>query len=629
MIFTKRKTIGVFISKMFKPFDDAFFKALEIESKRLDYDVVVFTTAGYYLTTSDYDIQEKNILKLAPTAKLDGIIAVPSTYEKGEFRNMMYEMLRKQNDCPLVLVREESDEFNCIYTDNNGAMRKVIKHLIEDHGLKNIFFHSGDSDNPEMDLRLSAFRQEMEEHGLSVPDNHIFPGNMWTNCGEKAYKAFFSDPDDKPEAVACANDYMAMGLIRVLRENGYRVPENVIVTGFDNVVDWCVDVPSLTTIQPDYSGMVKNAMELLDRYIREGENGDRPVRIGLKGELVCGESCGCGKRSGDYFRSLSERAIAVVENANDQDAAMNNMSIDLSASLDLKELHNVMISKRTENPIVRDHYICLYGTPDNLPDEESDKICLVHAIKDHKDMGMPMICYNRRSLLPLMAERDDEAQVFYLKLLHQNDHNFGYSIFHYDEGEFPSRCFVQTNVLLSIALENIRRNRELMMLYEERRLSSITDMQTGLLNRRGFLEQIEPIWNTLIGTEIAFICFDLDNLKMINDTYGHAGGDYAINLIGSAIHEALKPGMYGARVGGDEFTVFIQDASDGAAERYLKDFEKALFRLNRENDSEFEVSASGGFAVVKLSEKDTIKDCVKASDRELYKVKTAKKSEEE
>ena len=181
MIFSKRKTIGVFISKQFKPFDEAFFMALDSESRRLDYDIVVFTTAGYYLTTSDYDIQEKNILKFAPTVKLDGIIAVPSTYEKGEFRDHMYEMLREQKDCPVVIVREESDQFNCIFTDNNRAVRSVIKHLIEDHGFTKICFQAGDPDNPESQIRLDAFKEEMYDHGLTVPDSSICPGNLWTN----------------------------------------------------------------------------------------------------------------------------------------------------------------------------------------------------------------------------------------------------------------------------------------------------------------------------------------------------------------------------------------------------------------------------------------------------------------
>ena len=263
MLFSKRKTIGVFISKMFKVFDEAFFAALEKESRRLDMDVVVFMTAGYYLTATDYDIQEKNIFQFAPLDMLDGVIAVPSTYEKGEFRNAVYKMLEQRVKCPLVVVRKESRKFNCVYTDNVRAIRMVTRHLIEDHHLTKIRIQAGMLENPEMLERLEGFQQEMAAHGLPVTEKDICPGNMWTTSGDVAYRAFFSDPADIPQAVVCGNDYMAMGLIRELAKHGYSVPGDVIVTGFDNITDWCADVPSLTTVQPDYHGMVTNAMDLL------------------------------------------------------------------------------------------------------------------------------------------------------------------------------------------------------------------------------------------------------------------------------------------------------------------------------------------------------------------------------
>ena len=624
MIFSKRKTIGVFIDKQFKAFDDVFLAAVDRESRRLDYDVVVFTAAGYYLTKSDYDIQEKNILQFVPLGMLDGIIAVPSTYEKGEFRDLLYEMLEKRATCPKVIVREESDIFHCVFTDNNKAVRMLVRHLIEDHGLKKICCQAGDFDNPEVQERLNAVREEMAAHGLTLPDEKICLGNMWTTCGDIAYNAFFSDPDDVPEAVVCANDYMAMGLMRILREKGYRVPEDVIVTGFDNVTEWCIDVPGLSTIKPDFDGMVVEAMRLLDQSIRGNSEPDRPVKIGLKGELILRESCGCGKRDVDFFKNLAEKSMRLLEEANDQDANMNNMSIDLGACNELSELHEVLISKRTESRIVRDIYVCLFGTPEKLMDESSPKACVVHAFRDHKDHGMPMTVFDRDHLLPLMAEREEEPQMFYLKLLHQNRHNFGYSMIRYDAGKVPSRCFVQANVLLCIAFENIYRRKELLALYEERRLSSITDLLTGLLNRRGLMEQVEPLWRELIGKEIAFVCIDLDKLKTINDTYGHTVGDFAISLVGRAIRNTLPLRAVGSRVGGDEFLVFLPEAENRAAEKYVALFKKELTELNKKEGRTFVVSASAGYAAMKPDGKITIEECMQASDRELYKVKAAR-----
>ena len=620
MIFSERKTIGVFISKMFRAFDEAFFAAIDREAQRLNYDVVVFMSAGYYLSTTDYDLQEKIILQFAPLEKLDGIIAVPSTYEKGEFRNLVYEMLEKRVQCPLVVIREEAEQFNCVFTDNTAAIRMVTRHLIEEHHLKRICMQIGDSENPEVLPRLDGFRQEMAAHGLSVTKKDICSGNMWMNCGEEAYQAFFSDPNHIPEAVICGNDYMAMGLIRVLREKGYQVPEDVIVTGFDHITNWGTDTPSLTTIQPDFDGMVIHAMEQLDQKIRGGFR-NTPQQIGLPGKLVLGESCGCGKRHPGFFRDTLNWAMALLEAENDQDAAMNNMSIDLGACTDLTELHKAMVSRRTENPIVRDHYICLFGSTDKLMDETGNEACLVHAVRDHRDAGMPMITFERNCVLPPMAERKEEAQVFYVKLLHQMGHNYGYSVIHYDPGKVPSRCFVQTNVLLSIALENIRRQHELMTLYEERRLSSITDHMTGLLNRRGLLESVEPLWSTLTGREIAFICIDMDYLKHTNDNFGHAAGDVAIRMIGKAIQKSLPKGALGARTGGDEFIIFLPDGRDKAAKQLVQNFHKNLEELNQEERRSFTVSASVGYRVVRPDRGTTADECIRASDQVLYQIK--------
>ena len=94
MIFSRRKTIGVFLNKIFSVFDDAVFHALEREGRRLDYDIVIFTSVEYNMMHSDYDDQEKDKFRYAAVDRMDGIIVVPASYDEGEFRDSMYDMLR-------------------------------------------------------------------------------------------------------------------------------------------------------------------------------------------------------------------------------------------------------------------------------------------------------------------------------------------------------------------------------------------------------------------------------------------------------------------------------------------------------------------------------------------------------
>ena len=81
MIAGKRKTIGVFLCKAYTVFDNAVYHALEEEAHRLNYDVIIFTTVGFFSSQNEYDSQERGMFSFAPIEQLDGIIVAPDTYE--------------------------------------------------------------------------------------------------------------------------------------------------------------------------------------------------------------------------------------------------------------------------------------------------------------------------------------------------------------------------------------------------------------------------------------------------------------------------------------------------------------------------------------------------------------------
>lgn len=229
-------------------------------------------------------------------------------------------------------------------------------------------------------------------------------------------------------------------------------------------------------------------------------------------------------------------------------------------------------------------------------------------------------CDDLKDLLPDMAERADEAQMFFLMLLHQRENAYGYALFHYQPGEVPSNFFQHWNIVLSGALSNMHKRNELMLLYEERRLSSITDVMTRLLNRRGLEEQLVPVWQRLCARHenVAFVSFDMDRLKQINDTYGHQAGDYAIRLTANAIRKAAPKDAILARVGGDEFLAVLPRANMQDAESYVIDFANALKTMNEKENRAFTVEASCGVVVFKLNGLSTIEECIRKSDEAMY-----------
>ena len=631
MIGGKRKTIGVFLCKAYQMFDNAVYSTLEKEAQKYDLDVIAFTTVGYFASQNDYDSQELGMFSFAPIEELDGIIIAPDTYEIEGFRDTLFDMIRSRAHCPVVAIRHLSDEFPCVFTDQYDAIRPLLRHLIEDHGLKRISFLAGYPGHPDSELRLQAYREEMAAHGLPVDEKKdICHGNMWLNCGEDAYRFFFEDPAGRPEAIVCANDYMATGVMMALSEHGIKTPDDVIVTGFDNVPHVAMDMPTITTVEQDFSEMVRIAVRALDRQIR-GKAGaeEAPLRKGITGKLVLGESCGCGHRDDNYYRQTTRKLSQRVNGMNEREVSMTYLTIELNACDDLKDLHRVLVEKKEDTRQLRDYYLCLFekGRDENgepvFAENLTETSCLVHVMRDRQDHGMPMISFERKKLLPPMAERENEAQVFYLMLLHQRAEFYGYAMFHYKPGELPTTFFQHWNVILSGALSNMHKRNELMALYEERKLSSITDVMTRLLNRRGLEEQLAPIWQRLCSRResIAFVCFDMDGLKKINDRYGHQAGDYAIRLTAAALRNAAPKEAILARTGGDEFLAVLPGADEAAAERFMRDFERELEALNRQENRAFTVATSSGAAVRRLDLYSTVEEFVRESDEVMYRRK--------
>lgn len=635
MIGGKRKTIGVFINKSDNYFDETVFHALQDYAKALNFDLLIFFTVGYRNSINYYDTQECNMFDLAPIEKLDGIIAIPDSYEMLDFRSRLATALQRAT-CPIVNIRYHEGKDDCVFTDENKAIRPLLRHLIHDHGLTKVAFLAGYPGHPDSELRLQSYREEMAANGLPIPEDGIFYGTMWYSDSDLAYQHFFSDPEKVPEAIVCANDYMAHGLIREVIEHGWRIPQDVIITGFDNIQDISPYSLSLTTISQDYREMVKRALEQLAVRIQERNAGVAPApqaRIGLHGNLILGDTCGCKRQSTEDMLEKARGNVLFTQNLKNREISQTYFSIELNDCNKLSELHDVLLRKLPDWPSQRDFYLCLFEVDNKKSDfptyagEMTNTVRLVTAFRDRQDCGMPMISFPREQILPAMADRQDEPQVFFIFLLHQGNNSFGYTAMQYTEGEIPSQFYQHWNVIIANALQNMRNQITLKRLYEERRLSSVTDPLTGLYNRRGLEENLLPCWNQYCSgnTQMCFIWIDMDDLKKTNDHYGHAVGDRAIRSLTNAFKAFLPENAIFTRMGGDEFLIVIPEYSKQSGS-ILVSRAKAELSALKDQKLPTKVHFSHGVYATILTEGDTLEDCLRASDDLMYKDKQARKA---
>ncbi len=630
MLGGKRKTIGVFVCRGFSMFDSAVYTALREEGERLGYDVLLFSTVGYHESRNEFDQQELLMFDFAPVEQLDGILMAPDSYEVPGFREKLRETIRSRAACPVVSIRHNSRTLSCTFTDENLALRPLIRHLIREHGLRDLAFLAGYPGHPDSEVRLQCFRDEMAEHHIPVQEDRIYYGTMWMNCGERCCDYYFGGPKEMwPEAVICANDYMAVGMMREMKARGIRVPEDVIVTGFDNVHGFEDELMTLTTVEQDFDGMTREAMRYLDRKIRLGEDFGTPERMGLPGKLVLGESCGCRRKDPEHYQRAGEENVKKLEFLNNREVSMSYFSIEANASNDIRELHEALVRKSEDTPELLDFYLCLFEKNRKGPHSGcyarrmTDSACLVHAQKDREDMGMPMLSFDRRRLLPPGIPDESRPVMLYVTLLHQRNEAYGYAVFRYREGSVPSSFFTHWNIILAGALQNIDKQAELRLLYEERRKSSMTDVLTRLLNRRGLEEQLQANWQHMqeSGETVAFISVDLDGLKQINDNYGHSAGDQAIRLVARAISKSAPNRSMKARIGGDEYMIVSWKTNREETDRVIQKLDEQLKLLSRRAGCPYPVTASAGAVVMQLNAGITVEQCMQACDKAMYEIK--------
>ena len=250
-----RKTIGLFIFNPHGDFQNRICRGMAVRAEQLGYNLAIFTSFGKYGSIDrGYEIGEIMIYDLPQYDKLAGIVLAFDTFSIPEAKERILEHIEKSASCPVVSLREPLDGVNNILINETVSMDGVMRHIIEHHGKKDIAMMTGQRGREDAEARLECFRKTMAEYGYPVRENRVFYGDFWRAKGPEACDWFCQD-GTYPEAILCANDYMALAVIDELSQRGIRVPEDVLVTGYDGVEEGEYYDPSLSTVCIDFMDM--------------------------------------------------------------------------------------------------------------------------------------------------------------------------------------------------------------------------------------------------------------------------------------------------------------------------------------------------------------------------------------
>ena len=648
------KKIGVIIPTFKIEYSTEFLNGIYDYFNGKDVCVIFAQTKLPHSTVGVYDYQYWASTDLLYSQEVDALIVATGVYCAGMSQQELESELDKFGRRPIIsaAIPLKLSNSYAVIADCKKSYMQVVSHLKEVHGCKKFaFLSAAETKSKEAIERLEAFKEAMAANKLKFNEKYLFEGKFTDFDVEKALRKTLKKKSDVQfDAVVSANDMMAVGCYRVLNDLGLSIPKDVKVVGFDDAQFANYSNPRLSTINQNIYmqgyDCAKTAFEVLS-----GKDVPRVVYTDLEPKYR--QSCGCISREnldniyknadgevcseehqklsrlGQYMNDLDEKnniiiLLDILKGAN----TMRQFYYNLKHIVHLCSMNNMTINL---------YHIPMYMDPqeDFIIPEKMD-MSMFSDIIENKEEFNPAIKFNPSNIIfpkPYMAENPG---LYILQPIFSGETNYGFLTCSINKNKFADFSIYLKIIITTIcsAIEYTNKlveteqltNKYTELQEDNTTLSkqSKTDDLTGVLNRRGFYEFGQRTLDIIQEMEHAGIVFyaDMDNLKKINDSYGHNMGDQAIKLMADVLKSVFRSNDVVGRLSGDEFGVVAPGMVMEHVPQIRKKIDEACKTESRRNKLPFTLSMSVGYA--DLEKSSLLKQLMSQADEMMYKEKRKK-----
>lgn len=613
------KIIAVCMCKVYDERNYRIIRALNNFAVENDYRLFVYHTCSdlYWKTLSEKG--EQSVFDLIDYNITDAVV----TFEEGVYAENVMTKIRmdaSKYGKPVISVGVEHDDCISIKFGYAKGFEQVVRHVIEQHGVRDIGFIAGRKDEENSEERIAVFRKILEEYDIPFRNDVFYYGDYWSDPTLKAVDDMI-EKNKVPRAIICANDMMAIVAGAEFQRRGYKIPEDIIITGFDGLEDARYCTPMLTTSGCSYDDTAKTIINVISKALA----GEKPEKIyTVDYDLSVENSCGCKPsveqiNTGEYIRILRDR----MNRYQDEERVLYELAVNIMNCETSKTLATLLKEYAFGDMavVVNGDFFDERKDPrvSNREPLFSDKMILLRsrAVED-RDIPQP---FDRTNIIPDIENIMDYKVPLIFSALAYIGIPLGYACFY-----FP----VQLNEYFKIPLYVNSLNTALgsfrSVTYQKYMTKHIEemyrhDMLTGLYNRTGFYNALEilPRRNDQLALVVSV---DVDGLKYINDNFGHEAGDYAIRAAANAIDSVSIENKVCGRFGGDELALFAIVDTD-LAEQVKEEIKDKMAELNRRSGRSYVLSVSVGAAVAPV-ENFWFDDVMHIADKYMYEDKRLK-----
>ena len=337
-----RKRICVITAQIDENTQNRFMQGLMKRAYELDYDVCVFAMYLKYQDSTYREVGDSNIYNLINFDLFDAVILCQDTLQTPGLVEKLEKRLQAEFPNGVVIaVDKENNLFPTVMMDHYTPIVKLMDHLIDDHGYKNIYFLNGLKGHIHSTQRLAGYVDSMKAHGLPVTDDMIYYGTYWYDSGDYMVDELVKDKDHLPEAILCANDCMAIGVCTAFEKHGIRVPEDIAVVGYDSIEDGRNSPVPITSADIPAEDCGHYCVDYVDARLSGREAPEFHTNV----DLYIGGSCGCEGWECETMKIRREKWETDLS-ATGYYSCFNNMMDDLVAQTDVESFFNTVAEYR-------------------------------------------------------------------------------------------------------------------------------------------------------------------------------------------------------------------------------------------------------------------------------------------
>lgn len=538
----KRLLIGAIVTECDVDFQEEILRGIISQAFKSDTDIAVITTMHNFYHDSSHKNTDKYICDLVLSDRFSGFLYDRNTFRDEKIQKYIDDLLIMSGKPVMLLDSPGHKNFETTAIDDCSAFEKITDHLIEVHKCRKIYCITGPKGVFVSEERLKGYKNSMKRHGLSYDKSFYRYGDFWKDAAKRFAAEITDGIIERPEAIVCGNDVMAVELTNALISGGIRVPEDIAVTGYDASEDAYKNVPAITTYSRPNFQLGAEAFRRLYRIITGKICSKIPNEYGM---ICFGRSCGCmGSdhiRRGDSRRKKINSRLESYMFYGDMLFDITNTD-SLSVFADKLDNYTYLIYKRSR------HKICLTKKyiestngiyNDKLSFHCGDEMSILLSKGTiHRDYDEAGQYFSSSDILPEYGADRNYPIAYYISPLHYNDNFFGYSAISFGKNPMAfSKLYLQWINYVNVALEQVRIKGIMSNTILNSNMSMLYDDGTELLNRDGVEHELARR-KGFFGSDVmtAFITVELTG---INKIY-YSSGAKRCGSISRAFADVLK-----------------------------------------------------------------------------------------